>query len=594
MQIKFKFILKHSLIVLLIILLELFCVSKIFNIAVLEKTLSIGFYFVLIFPVILIYTIFILLQKLVFNRFSLRQANKFQSKLILLFSLVALIPIVPLTILTNNLLNKSLTIWLTKSLSDSLESGLNLVTNVLDERKEYVSYYLRYLASNKVIKYSLIFEKDNKNYEIAIGGLAKNFKLDSIMILNNKYKMLYQYQQNIPISYILTKELINNYKKNIEFNEMESTGNKDYLIGYSPVYEFSANGTNRNFIGGLILVKLLPKNFSDMANKIANSLQSVKQMELYKQPIVKGLTTMFIITITLIVFLIAIIVSYFLSKNVTEPIKILLAGTKRVASGDLNFKINYNAKDEIKLLINAFNHMTQELLASKEAVKHSKHLNAWIDMAQRIANSLKAPLLPIKNSLEKLKRNNIINDQNNGISQELNIINDEINKLTNLINKFVDFEEIPKLDLHIKNLNHFIIDTLNVYSDIKNIKFKTKLEKDLPLLNLDEMKMKECIINLINNSIDALGKKQNALIQIKTYTKNNIFGNFVYLEIEDNGVGISKENLDKIFEPYFTTKKNSSGLGLSIAEKIITEHKGQIKCISKEGESSKFIIELPV
>lgn len=589
---RFRFILKHSLVLAVLILFELLVINNFLNLSVLNRRFGVLLYFVLVVPVALLYGIITGLGKLVFNRFNIRQASRFQARLIFSFSLIALIPIIPLTILTNNLMNQSLEIWLTKSVEESLNYGLNFVTAMLEEKKEHVRSVMQTLAREKAVRSSLLSGTAAGRDRIALRQMAAQHRIDSLFLLDGQNALIFEYQQKKLVQRIFTSGLLSSYREKKEFVRTAREGILEYVIGFHPVGNPSAP---EEAPGGLIAVKLLPDNFSADANHIAEALQSYKQMELYKKPIVKGLTSLIVIIVTLTVFFIAIIVSYFLSRTITEPIKILLDGTKRIASGDLNFEISYHAKDEIKLLINSFNQMTKEILASKQALIHTQRLAAWRDIAQRMAHEIRNPLTPIRLSIERLMKKMDDGNFRELFTSSTRTILDEVRRLELLIKEFSEFANIPPLTMNMRNLNHVIMDTLNVFSGVEQVKFITELEKDLPLVTIDEKRIKEVVINLINNSMHALKETKDALIRITTSSRFNIFGRFVILEVEDNGKGIPEEEMESIFDPYFTTKQEGegTGLGLSIVEKVVSEHHAKIRCESKIGRGTKFTIEFP-
>jgi len=115
-----------------------------------------------------------------------------------------------------------------------------------------------------------------------------------------------------------------------------------------------------------------------------------------------------------------------------------------------------------------------------------------------------------------------------------------------------------------------------------------ELDEKLPSLCYDERYIKQALLNLIKNAIAAMN--EGGTLTIKTEST----GSEVHIYINDTGIGISEENLSKIFEPYFTTKETGSGLGLTLVFKIIKEHRGEISVKSKEGEGSSFMITLPI
>ncbi len=586
---RYRFILKRSFFLILIVFIEIFIINKIFNFSAIDDRFVVLAHIILVAPVVLIYVIIVLLSKLIFSKYNLRKANRFQTRLILSFAFVSLIPLIPLVFLTNNLLNQSMEIWLTKSIEESLQTGLDFVTTIYEERKNGIKYHLNLLKQNNIIRHGLVYEMD-EGYKKSINLLARQNRIDSLFILDKNSNLIYEYQIKKIIKNIFFKDLKVILNKKDIYLVNKKKKEDEYFLGYTYIYD---SNITKKVIGTLIIGKFLPDRFSSRANKIGDALQSYKQMELYKKPIIRWITTFIIIIMTLIVFLIAIIVSYFISKNITEPIKILLDGTKRIVAGDLNFEIKYNAKDEIKLLINAFNQMTKELNASKQALMHSERLSAWRDVARRIAHEIRNPLTPIKLSIERLMKQRKSENFNKILKKSASTILEEVSRLDSLIKEFSDFAKSPQLNLKVQNLNHTIIDLLNVFSGVESIKFKTELEKKLPLLNLDKKRLKEVLINLVNNSMDAIAHDKG-LINIRTYLKTNMFGRFIYLEVEDNGKGIPPDIIDKIFNPYFSTKKDGTGLGLSIVEKIITEHHAKIKCESELGKGTKFTIEFTV
>jgi len=576
----------HSIIILLLIIAELIIITRFINPDVATKKFAIIIYFLAIAPLVFLYIIVVILYKL-FSKYRMRRGGKFQARLIISFAIIAIIPLVPLIFLTSNLINQTIEIWLTKSIEEALDSGLNLVTNFLEEYKNDIKFYGKLLGNDKLIRYSIVFQSDSKMYKKGIALLIKKYKIDSIFVFDKNKNLLVELQYRALLKNFFDTGYFNETLKGKNIIELKKEKDIEYVIGYFPVY----NDTKSEITGVLIITKILPANFSLQANKIASSLQAYKQMELYKKPIVKGITTIVVIIVALFVILVAIIISYFIAKGITEPIRILLEGTRNIAAGNLDFEIKYNAKDEIKILINAFNQMTRELRASKQALFHAQRIAAWRDIARKIAHEIKNPLTPIRLSAERLKKKYNSPDFEKILNKSVDTIIKEVDSLKTLVTEFSEFARMPQLNLNVENLNHIIIETLNMFEALSDIKIVTELEKDLPLLNLDKQRIKEVIVNLINNSIEALNGKKGAKIKIKTYSRTNVFGRFVYLNIEDNGPGMEKEVLDRIFDPYFTTKKEGTGLGLSIVEKIVTEHHGRIKCESIKGKGTKFIIE---
>ena len=156
-----------------------------------------------------------------------------------------------------------------------------------------------------------------------------------------------------------------------------------------------------------------------------------------------------------------------------------------------------------------------------------------------------------------------------------------------LVREFSEFARMPKLSLAPGAFNERIEEVRKLYP---NNNISLELESALPELNFDHEKMRRVIINLIENGLDSISEKGEGDIQIRTNLKDKM----AVMYCADTGNGIPDETREKIFEPYYSTKKSGMGLGLAIVKRIIEEHGGRISVESKEGEGTKFEIELPV
>ncbi|MDR2663741.1 MAG: PAS domain-containing protein [Treponema sp.] len=173
----------------------------------------------------------------------------------------------------------------------------------------------------------------------------------------------------------------------------------------------------------------------------------------------------------------------------------------------------------------------------------------------------------------------------------IGVINEEIDRLNHIVVDFLFAVKPMDLNLREGNFNAFIRQLLDfVGYELENAHVTTvvELDENLPLLDFDERVMKQAMLNLIQNSVAAMNG--GGTLTIKTEQK----GGEVLVSLCDTGKGIPEENMPKIFEPYFTTKEQGSGLGLTLVFKIIREHRGEIAVESREGKGARFTITLPV
>jgi two-component system sensor histidine kinase HydH len=168
---------------------------------------------------------------------------------------------------------------------------------------------------------------------------------------------------------------------------------------------------------------------------------------------------------------------------------------------------------------------------------------------------------------------------------------DEIKRLNQIINQFLSLAKTHKLNLATTDLRELLEDILQlvrIEAEEKGVALKQKLA-DLPEVEIDREEMKKAILNIILNAVQAT----RAGGEVSLSASQDGTSKEVIIEIKDTGEGISKENLSKLFQPYFSTKDKGAGLGLSIAYRIITDHKGKLDVESREGVGTTFTIKLP-
>jgi two-component system nitrogen regulation sensor histidine kinase NtrY len=224
-------------------------------------------------------------------------------------------------------------------------------------------------------------------------------------------------------------------------------------------------------------------------------------------------------------------------------------------------------------------------------IKRMERIEAWQEMARRLAHEVKNPLTPIKLSTERLLYAYEFKPREFGeiLFKTTSTIINETKRLEKLVNEFSRFARLPTVKLEKKNISVTLNELIDFFQGayprfkiIKNINFSELY------INYDESQLKQVIINLVNNSIEA-SEGTEKYVEIKAEKNEDFF----ILSIYDRGSGIKPEIQDKIFEPYFTTKKQGSGLGLAIAERIVSEHNGDIWFESNE-DGTTFFIQIPI
>jgi len=269
-------------------------------------------------------------------------------------------------------------------------------------------------------------------------------------------------------------------------------------------------------------------------------------------------------------------------ESANGQIQIIVSG--RLITLLVNVTALKNTEGKYLGMVIVFDDLTELIKAQKTA--------AWREVARGIAHEIKNPLTPIQLNTQRLKKKfkEGSSDFTEVFDESTDVIIQEVEGLKKLVDEFSKFARMPEPNPKPYKLHRIIDDTLSLYKDIrKGIKFLINYDSKIDIINVDHEQFKRVFINLIENSIDAVNG--NGIIEIDTsLTKDS---KTVRIEVKDNGIGIPDENKDKLFLPYFSTKKKGSGLGLAIANRIVVDHSGIIRIEDNQPRGAKFIIELP-
>jgi two-component system nitrogen regulation sensor histidine kinase NtrY len=214
---------------------------------------------------------------------------------------------------------------------------------------------------------------------------------------------------------------------------------------------------------------------------------------------------------------------------------------------------------------------------------------AWQEVAKRIAHEIKNPLTPIKLSSERVlkKWNEKAVDFEEVLKRSMKTVVKEVDSLRNLVDEFSRLGKMPEIERKSMDINAIVEEVLELYKDVREVKFFTSLQ-DTPKLAADREQIKRALINLIDNAIQAKTEK------IWLHTSFDPFLEIIRVEIADEGFGIRDDEKEKLFVPYFSTKKDGTGLGLAIVNAIISKHRGYIRVKNNEPKGTRFIVELPI
>ncbi|MGD2126760.1 MAG: ATP-binding protein [Desulfobacteraceae bacterium] len=659
------------------------------------------------------------LVKLFFERKKGIMGSKLRTKLVLAFVTLSLLPTIILFFVSVQFISTSIEYWFNlpveRSLKNSLEVGQGFYSNITDNLLTHGNSLSRLITYHG---YTLLSR--NEEVDKLITEKRTQYRLSRIKVFS-KSMQLRALSQDEKVDLSPFKELgadilRKSFEKGSDSQEIQTSPHGQLLSGIVPIF---SRTESKAVVGLIVLQKFIPGAFVNRLNAISKGLEEFKQFKLLKKPI-KIIHLITLSIVTLLIIFSSVWFGFFLSKGITVPIQELAEGTNRIASGDYDFSIDLESKDEVGVLVNSFNRMTMDLKNSKmelvrsnveleqrrlymeivlanvaagvvsagadgriftinksaermlnikadniigkhykdviakdhvrvineffrdknlfrkgfmekqirvsvkdktlvllvslnvlrddrgrylglvavfedlTEIERAQRMAAWREVARRIAHEVKNPLTPIQLSAQRLKKRygaKIGRGDGKVFEECTNMIIDQVEGLKRLVNEFSSYARMPASNPTPNNIKQIIEESVSLYREAeKDTKLVFHDTVEVPEFNVDREQMKRVMINLLDNAMDAIDGNGEISIDL-SYDREE---QMVRIEVADDGKGIPSEHKERLFEPYFSTKKQGTGLGLAIVSTIISDHNGSIRVQDRKPRGTRFIIELPV
>ena len=293
--------------------------------------------------------------------------------------------------------------------------------------------------------------------------------------------------------------------------------------------------------------------------------------------------------------LLGVLLSYWVTARVTRPVALLAQGAQKVAAGDWSARVDVRSRDEIGELARAFNGMTQQLLEQRDRLVQAERVAAWRELARRLAHELKNPLFPIQITIENMQRaREKAPEQFDEVFRESTAtLLEELANLKAIVGRFSDFAKMPPPQFETVDLNETLRRAVRLFEAQLNAPGRPPItpevlcDDNVGSVRADPEQLHGALRNLMLNAIDAM--PAGGTLTLRTRRQNGA----VLLEISDTGEGLTPEERERLFTPYYTTKQNGTGLGLAIVQSVVSDHGGRISVESERGRGTTFRIELP-
>jgi nitrogen fixation/metabolism regulation signal transduction histidine kinase len=289
--------------------------------------------------------------------------------------------------------------------------------------------------------------------------------------------------------------------------------------------------------------------------------------------------------------LLSIVMSLWIAARVSRPIEQLARAAEEVAGGNWEAEVPEGGRDELGVLARGFNHMTSQLTSQRDRLVQTERVAAWRELARRLAHELKNPLFPLQLTVENLVRARELPDQefDEVFRESTQTLSMEIANLKKIIGRFSDFSKMPKPELERIDAKDVIERVRALYGagTQNGVHFEVQVAAEPMPLDADPELLHRALSNLLLNARDAM--PENGTLTLSAIPR----GEQVEIRVSDTGQGLTPEECERLFTPYYTTKEHGTGLGLAIVQSVIADHKGKIAVESRPGEGATFIIMLP-
>jgi nitrogen fixation/metabolism regulation signal transduction histidine kinase len=501
---------------------------------------------------------------------------------------IALLPSIPLSILVRNLLDKSFNVGLSDTMEEALGGGITV------SRKHLEELHLDFEREvDSVIAFFSGSQPDSSRIASLLSNPAGAPGIDGfIMSVEARPDTLRSVSPPLP-------RALARYYSDPLFAD---------LIGDSTVIERATSAIHPNLVfyetenrtvqfahwsppgraGPLLFYKRTDPEFIAGAEQLLLGRRLFAQLRLSQSRLSRSFFYPFI-SIYVIILVLSLLVAFFMSERLAAPIRQLVAATSAVAGGDWHIQLKQKTGGEIGNLVDSFNRMVKRLDTQRRRLIDLEKMASWREIGRHLAHEIKNPLLPIRLTVQEIKDQYTGEDEHYRelLSESVRVVEDELHHLQSLVKEFSAFAKMPGLKPVLGSIDQLVRDVARLYPQAE---VSISADSDLPQSVFDPDQMRRVLVNLFDNSLSVLPDLAQAEVEIQIRSD----GDHLVLTFADNGPGISAGNMEKIFDPYFSTRKDGTGLGLAVVKNIILLHDGTIEAQSRKNEGATFTIRLPL
>ena len=540
---------------------------------------------VMFFPFTSIIIGVIVIIKFIVDAILKKEGSHLKLVIVVIMGLMTVVPSIFISNISTYIIKTNLNLFLDQNINSSVEYVIDISNREITDKQKYMSGIIDKVGINYFNNLFYNMEIGYYKYNEISRIIKESEYFNNIVFLSNSYNVnniiFFNSANYIPLDI--------NYKlnnTNIIFINSEYNGSF-YVNAIIPL------SYSNNYV---IWSEAMPKNYIETRNNALETFRIYNSVNMFNNEFSVILNLLYIFILGVSTFF-SIIFGIALSRLITRPVSLILNATNSITNADFNIDMKLGGVHDMRNLIHRFNVMARALKYHRDRENTRARLETWREAAIKVAHEIKNPLMPIIMNAELIERKISVNMTDKDVERtkkSANIIIKNANVISGLVKSFSEFSFAIKLSDNKQSINEALIEVLDSFKNISTIQFSVVLSKHDYFINMDREKLVMAFRNLIKNAIEAMEKSSRSIIYISSYHEIIDLNEFFIISITDTGIGIEKNNLHKIFEPYFTSKEKGTGIGLSTVEKIISEHNGTIDVESIVGEGTTFFVKFMI
>ncbi len=504
-----------------------------------------------------------------------RSGSKTSINYVLQFSLFAFLPSLVIAIFSLILFNVGLQKYFDKRITSAVNNSYQVAKNYIEETQKTVETDI-YLISLDLNRYSQTFFSNPVRFSNIVRAQKNLRKVDDVYIIDSSGTVLLADVSNPEDEFLIPSEAI--FEKTLKGKPVSIDLSKENKTAF--IIKLT------NFIDTYLYIsKNIQPQLLQYLEETEQAVNFYYTVENNRTGIKITFAIIYIIIVSLLLFL-TIVLAVTFAQRLTKPIINLISASKNISDGKLDSRVpDVDADEEIKSLNKNFNSMIERLKKQQDKLLVAERYSAWESVARKLAHEIKNPLTPIQLSIDSLKEkySGQLQDKSKNFENYLSTINRQIKDIEKLVNEFSDFARMPSPILKKINITKVVERAIEFYKmSHKKLNLKIIIDKKQSFnINGDSDQLYRVFLNLIKNSIEAIEEKKQKDKNLQGKIDVEIHRNNEYIVIKmlDNGPGFN--DIQSITKPYYTTKKDGTGLGLPIVNKIINEHNGDINFLKR-------------